>query len=168
MASDLLKKKFYQWWVSVLLIATIIFWFYYLGIVSKIYKIDETMLTSVIMIIFVVFNAVLGWIAYRLDDPTYTNRAKLIKAADNCWFMSEQMLALGMLGTVIGLINMLNTGLVSSEIQNIENLQGMIMGMWKHMGLALYTNAVGLATSIVFKKQIQFIVGDVEHETQKV
>ena len=69
------------------------------------------------------------------------------------WFLSEIMMALGMFGTVIGLILMLSTSFVGTDA---SQMQGQLGEMWKHMGLALYTNAVGIVASIVLKLQVYY------------
>lgn len=161
------KKKFYTYWVSLLLIATGVFWGSYLGFVKTIWETDITMITSIISVLFIVSNILLGYVAYNIDSPT-RNTKKLMKYAETCWFMSEQLMALGMLGTVIGLIHMLSANFGSNNLQDGNAIQGLLTTMWTSMGLALYTNVVGLATSIVLKLQVYFIAGDLEDETQEV
>lgn len=148
-------KKFMAWWVSVLLIATGIFWAYFFGLVHTIWEADETFITSLIAIIFVVCNLKLGVIAYHIDSPDYWDMDTIKKRLESQWFMSEQMMALGMLGTVIGLIMMLATTTVGSI--DAGSMQGILAGMWKAMGLALYANAVGLVCSIALKLQVYYV-----------
>jgi hypothetical protein len=148
-------KKFMAWWVSVLLIGTGIFWAYFFGLVDTVLEADETYITSLIAAIFVVCNLKLGAIAYHIDSPDYWDMEQLKKKLETQWFMSEQMMALGMLGTVIGLIMMLSTTTVGSI--DAGSMQGILSGMWKSMGLALYTNAVGLICSILLKLQVYYV-----------
>lgn len=156
-----LKKnysKFMAWWASVLLIGTGVFWADYFGIVEKIWATDVTMITSIITAIFVGTNLFLGYLALKVSDPLFviTNRSRILNRLDSAWFTSEQLMALGMLGTVIGLIHMLAANFVGAG--GDANMQVLLGDMWKAMGLALYTNAVGLIASIVLKVQV-FIVG---------
>jgi len=149
-------SKFIAWWVSILLIATGLFWAGYFGLVQKVWETDVTMITTLIALIFIVVNLPLGWASYKLSDPSYKvlHRGKLDRLLDTCWFTSEQLMALGMLGTVIGLIHMLAANFIGV---GGDGMQGMLSEMWKAMGLALYTNAVGLICSIVLKVQVYFI-----------
>lgn len=160
MAKTLLKKKFYFWWLSVLLIATFVFWASYMGFVAKIWYTDITMLSSIIAVIFVFSNVKLGYISYGIDNGA--PRKKLIKETDTVWFLSEMLMAIGMLGTVIGLIHMLAVNMIGNNIQDSNAIQQLLGHMWESMGLALYTNAVGLVTSIVLKLQVHFVAGDLE------
>lgn len=151
-------KRFIFWWVSVLLVATSIFWANYFGLVNTIWASDSTKITSVIVVLFTITNLALGWLAWKASDPIFmsTKRYILEKITDYSWFMSEMLMALGMLGTVIGLIHMLEVNAISN-IKDSNAIQGMLGGMWKAMGLALYTNAVGLLFSIILKFQVYFI-----------
>lgn len=162
MAKNVFKKKFYMWWLSVLLIATTLFWAHYMGFIAKIWYTDITMLTTVISLGFVIANVKLGWISYHLDNKT--NKQAIVKETDTVWFLSEILMAIGMLGTVIGLIHMLAVNVVGTNLQNSDALQGLLGNMWESMGLALYTNAVGLIASIVLKLQVHFIAGDLDNE----
>ena len=158
MAKNVFKKKFYMWWLSVLLIATSFFWASYMGFVAKIWHTDITMLSSVAALGFVFANIKLGWVTYHIDTQT-TSKAVLNKETNTIWFLSEILMAIGMLGTVIGLIHMLSSVSLGGGVGQ-EALQGILGNLWKDMGLALYTNAVGLVGSIILKLQAHFIIGD--------
>lgn len=133
-----------------------------MGFVSKIWYTDITMLSSVIALAFVGANVKLGWISYHLDS-SIVPKDKLVKETNTVWFLSEILMAVGMLGTVIGLIHMLEANVVG-DIANTNALQGTLGNMWSSMGLALYVNAVGLVTSIILKLQVHFIAGDLDNE----
>lgn len=151
-------KRFIFWWVSVLLVATSLFWANYFGVVKTIWDSDITYITTIILSLFTITNLALGWLAWKASDPFFmsANRNILEKITDYSWFMSEMLMALGMFGTVVGLIHMLQINTISNA-QDGTAIQGMLSGMWKAMGLALYTNAVGLLFSIVLKFQVYFV-----------
>lgn len=153
-------NKFFTWWVSILLLATSVFWAGYYGIISAIWESDVTKITLLISVIFVISNSFLGYFAYKIGNTGYVskNKESLKEKMNTFWFISEQLMALGMLGTVIGLIHMLSANFISSDMQNGAAMQGLLANMWKSMGLALYTNAVGLIASIVLKVQV-YIIG---------
>ncbi len=154
-------KKFFFWWVSVLLIATGAFWANHYGFVSQIWENDVTYITSLIAASFIGINILLGWITFKASNPSFfiSNKEKILKVYDTGWFMSEIMMALGMFGTVIGLIMMLSTSFVGTDAAQMQTQLG---SMWSHMGLALYTNAVGIIASILLKLQVYFIGYDDE------
>lgn len=154
-------KNFIIWWVSILLVATGTFWATHFGLVQEIWNNDVTYITSAIAIVFILFNIALGWITYKTSDPSFLLEKKktIVSTYDMGWFLSEIMMALGMFGTVIGLILMLSTSFVGSDP---SQMQGQLSEMWKHMGLALYTNAVGIIASIVLKIQIFYTGYDLD------
>lgn len=133
-----------------------------MGFIAKIWHTDITMLSSVIAFTFIVANFKLGWISYHLDSESASNK-QLVKETNTVWFLSEIVMAIGMLGTVIGLIHMLAANFVG-DTANTDALQGILGNMWQSMGLALYVNAVGLLASIVLKLQVHFIAGDLGDE----
>lgn len=164
-STQLFKKRFYLWWLSVLLLATTFFWAAYAGIVKTIWETDVTMITSVIVLAFLLANILLARIAYYIDDSS-TDSKTLSKDVDTIWFASEQLMALGMFGTVIGLIHMLGVNIVG-QAQDTGAIQDLLTNMWASMGLALYANAVGLFCSIILKVQVHFIAGDIDDASQK-
>ena len=162
-------KRFYLWWVSVLFIGTGIFWAEYFGILNKIWVTDKTYLTSIIFFLFIIMNILIGYVTYhwdtykrnnyhfRLSNVKTHSKNNLNQLIDSCWFMSEILMGLGMLGTVIGLIEMLS---ITSLGQDQDAVQILLTNMWSSLGLALYTNAVGLTTSIILKLQTYYIIED--------
>jgi hypothetical protein len=162
MINNIFRNKFYFWWLSILLIDTSLFWAYHMGFVAKIWYTDITMLSLVILLIFFGTNIKLGWISYYLGSNLVT-KEQLVKETNTVWFLSEIVMAIGMLGTVIGLIHMLSVNFVGDPT-NTTALQGTLSNMWGSMGLALYVNAVGLVASIILKLQVHFIAGDLDNE----
>lgn len=148
-------SKLLLWWVTVLLVSTGIFWSYYFGLIQHIWQTDITYITSMIAVLFVAYNVLLGWVAYKQSNAPFLHfdAQNYDNVYDMGWFLSEIMMALGMLGTVIGLIYMLSTSFVG----DITQMQSQLGDMWKHMGLALYTNAVGILGSIILKLEVYFI-----------
>lgn len=145
-------SKLIIWWANTLLVVTGVYWSYYFGIIHKIWESDITYITSIIAAIFIITNLYLGKLAitsYYIKD-----KIKFRRNLETSWFISEQLMALGMLGTVVGLVHMLAVNFVGSG----NDMQLMLGDMWKAMGLALYTNAVGLIASITLKVQT-YIVG---------
>lgn len=151
-------NKFFAWWVSILLLITGVFWANYYGIVQAIWISDVTKITSLISVIFVISTLFLGYFSYKMGNSRYVhaNKESLKERMNTFWFISEQLMALGMLGTVIGLIHMLSANFIGGDVQN-GAMQGLLANMWKSMGLALYTNAVGLVASIVLKIQVYYV-----------
>lgn len=147
-------KPLYIWWITNLLVLSGTFWAWYAGIISKIWHDDVTMITSALALMYVITTIFIGYIAYTKD---YTN-----KLVDACWFLSEQMLALGMLGTVIGFIYLLSSGITSASVNDPSSLATLLANMSVGLGIALYTNAVGILSSFITKSLLYVVI--YEHE----
>jgi hypothetical protein len=72
------------------------------------------------------------------------------------WFVSDMMLKLGLLGTIIGFILMLGS---VAHIANfdVSNMQKILQHMSNGMGTALYTTLAGLTCSILTAMQYHMI-----------
>jgi len=145
-------KSFYIWWITNLAIASGIFWAYHLGLIQKIWHDDVTMITSALALLYVITTGIIGYIAYTKQ---YTS-----KLVDACWFLSEQMLALGMLGTVVGFIYLLSSGITSASVTDPTSLATLLANMSVGLGIALYTNAVGILASLISKSLLYVVTYD--------
>lgn len=147
-----LVKPLYIWWITNLAVATGVFWAWHSGIIAKIWYDDVTMITSVLSLLYVVTTALIGYVAYTKDFAS--------KIVDACWFLSEQMLAIGMLGTVVGFIYLLSSGITSASVTDPTSLATLLANMSVGLGIALYTNAVGILASLVTKGLLYAVTYD--------
>ena len=145
-------KPLYIWWITNLAVATGVFWAWHNGIITKIWYDDVTMITSVLAILYLITTALIGYVAYTKD---YAN-----KIVDACWFLSEQMLAIGMLGTVVGFIYLLSSGITSASVTDPTSLATLLANMSVGLGIALYTNAVGILASLITKGLLYAVTYD--------
>ena len=145
-------KSFYIWWITNLVVASGVFWAYHLGLVQKIWHDDVTMITSALSILYIITTGInqLALVLFRISDI----------ADDACWFLSEQMLALGMLGTVIGFIYLLSSGITSASVTDPTSLATLLANMSVGLGIALYTNAVGILASLISKSLLYVVTYD--------
>ena len=149
-----LFKPFYIWWITNLAVASGVFWAWYHGIISKIWHDDVTMITSVLAILYIVTTLLVGYVAYTKNFKS--------KIVDACWFLSEQMLALGMLGTVVGFIYLLTSGITSASVTDPASLATLLANMSVGLGIALYTNATGILSSLITKALLYAVTYDDE------
>lgn len=85
-----------------------------------------------------------------------TMEARLKGRQEIGWFVSDQMLRLGLLGTVIGFILMLGP-LIDIESIDISSMRAVLSAMSSGMAVALYTTLVGLIGAILVKVQYYFL-----------
>lgn len=147
-------KEFYIWWVVNLVIASGAFWAWQNNIIQKIWQDDVTMITSTLVVLFLFTDILIGYIAYTKNFTS--------KLVDACWFLSEQMLALGMLGTVVGFIYLLSSGITSASVTDPTSLALLLANMSVGLGIALYTNAVGILASLISKGLLYAVTYDHE------
>jgi MotA/TolQ/ExbB proton channel family len=161
MNSNVNKRGLY-WWVSVLTTGTLVFWASYFGYVSQIWQNDITYITSICSAIYVAAVAMLGYVAFVKPDD-YNSYETHRTLTNRSWFLSEILMGLGMVGTVIGLIHMMESGAnVGVDPGQFQQTQAAISKMWDALGLALYTNLIGLVLSIALKIQTAYIGYDDE------
>jgi hypothetical protein len=150
-------KPLYLWWITVLLTATGAFWAYHAGFIATIWHEDITLLTSVVAALF--FYCLLmqcraaALFSYNHSIPALRAGNKLL---DQTWFLSEIMMGIGLLGTVIGLIYMLQKTFGAGTV-SADHIGSVIGLMWKGLGIALYTNVVGTGASIITKLSAFYI-----------
>lgn len=79
---------------------------------------------------------------------------------DSGWFLAESMLTLGMIGTVVGFIYMIETtiGTLGAAV-TVETLRSLVSGLAYGIGTALWTTLIGLIASLCLKVQLNNIEG---------
>lgn len=118
-----------------------------MGVLKAVYEKDSSFLTFVIIGIYVFCASYLGNVAWD-----YEKDKKLpIDKIDLGWFFSELCLSLGMIGTVVGFIQML--GGFSELPEGSAGLQKMLGQMSYGMSTALYTTLAGLIFGNLLKLQ---------------
>ena len=70
------------------------------------------------------------------------------------WFVSDVVLTLGMLGTIIGFMIMLQGTFSSIEFNDTDSIRLALSSMSQGLFTALNTTLIGLVSSIVLKVQL--------------
>ena len=81
---------------------------------------------------------------------------KFTKLLETGWFVSDFLLKLGLIGTVIGFILMLNS-VTLIENFDLTMMQNLLQQMSGGMKVALYTTLSGLITSILLSAQYKYL-----------
>ena len=135
--------KFLFWWLLICLTSLFIYLMYDFGLLIPFYAKDVTMLTYFITILFVTTSCSIG----------YKNLVQS-KSYDIEWFISDIVLTLGMIGTIVGFILMLSGTFDTLQIANVESVRLLIASMSKGLYTALNTTLAGLISSVVLKAQL--------------
>ena len=135
--------KFLFWWLLICLTSLFTYLMYDFGLLIPFYTKDVTMLTYLITILFVTTTCSIG----------YKNLVQS-KSYDIEWFISDIVLTLGMIGTIIGFILMLSGTFDTLQIANVESVRLLIASMSKGLYTALNTTLAGLISSALLKTQL--------------
>lgn len=136
------RKTFLQWWLLFTLVIAGSVLAYITGLFGRVNEADFTKISFLIYGLFIVFSIKCGF-----------NTSKL-KEDQAGWFVSDIMITMGMIGTVIGFIYMLSTCFGSIDTANPQTMQLALSKMSTGMGTALYTTASGLVCSLLLKLQL--------------
>lgn len=142
-----MKKTFLKWWLMNLVVIISCLIATYFGVLKEIYNKDYSYLCFAILIIYVVCSLLNGITAFNIDENKKIDSKKI----ELSWFMSEMCLALGMIGTVIGFIGMLQGFGLSTE--GTKAIQKLLSNMSYGMATALYTTLCGLIFGNLLKLQ---------------
>jgi hypothetical protein len=138
------KSLFLQWWLLQLIIFLIAIICFKFGLFHQIWQKDSSYLCFVIMAIYVCVSAFNGYLCSKKE---YSD-----KHLEIGWFASEFCLSLGMIGTVVGFIQMLS-GFDVLDGAPTKSIQNLIASMSYGMSTALYTTLVGLIFGNILKLQ---------------
>ena len=115
-----------------------------MGWLVPLYTNDLTYITFLITVIAVLTTLSLGY-KFKVPDAN---------SVDVEWFVSDVVLTLGMLGTIIGFMIMLQGTFSSIEFNDAHSIRTALSSMSKGLFTALNTTLLGLVSSIILKVQL--------------
>jgi len=154
------NKTTYIWYIFLCLNIIAFYLLYHYDIIHWIVANDVTYITSIIAAIYSVTLLSIGYITSKID----LYERDIESYYEVPWFVSEQILGLGLLGTVIGFMYMLSGDLINTKLENAESVIKLMSTMSLSMGTALLTTATGLIASMLLKSQIVFLVRLIKNE----
>jgi len=138
-----------KWWLMFCLSILLGYIGYHFGLLQEIYTKDVTKLSLFIFILYISSSIYIGKTTYSsVKGHDVSSRV------DIGWFTSESMLALGMVGTVVGFILMLGGTFENIDTGDAETLKAALADMARGMSTALYTTLSGLVCSLLTKVQL--------------
>ena len=159
-APESMKKwsLFLRWWLIFMLVGAGSVMMVTTGVVDNINAVDFTKISFGIFALFIGFTIRNGIISHKMckigDKIKEEEVLDLSRKTEFGWFIADALLALGMIGTVLGFIFMLSTSFAGITIINTAALQGALTKMSMGMSTALYTTAVGLICGLILKVQL--------------
>ena len=137
-------KNFLYWWLIVCVVGTGSYITHTMGWLVPLYTNDLTYITFLITVIAGLTTLSLG---YKFKVPE-------TDSVDVEWFVSDVVLTLGMLGTIIGFMIMLQGTFSSIEFNDAHSIRIALSSMSKGLFTALNTTLLGLVSSIILKVQL--------------
>ena len=142
-------SMFLRWWLLFCTSCAALFTAYSFGFIDALIAKDITRLSFAILGVFFTSSIFVGWLTYK------RSRGNTVEAGTNIgWFITELLLALGMIGTVIGFILMLGGSFESLNIADTGSVKTALTDMAIGMSTALYTTLVGMVCSQILKVQL--------------
>ena len=142
-----MKNNFLKWWLlnATVLACCVLASFF--GVAKEVYLKDSSYLTFVIIAIYFLCSGWNGYLSWSVDKKNELRE----EDTDTGWFLSEILLSLGMIGTVVGFIQMLSGFGVKAD--GVKGLQELLSTMSYGMSTALYTTLGGLIFGNLLKLQ---------------
>ena len=110
---------------------------------------------------FLVATVLTGIAAYRTQKPNSKDYNKTThKVIDVCWFSSEAMMTLGLIGTVAGMIYLFGQIFLEIDPSNQEDLKEALSHMATGLSTAMYTTICGMIGALLTKVQLMSIEFD--------
>lgn len=150
-----MKASFLRWWLILCLTLIAVVGLVSKGLFVELWDADFTKLSFLIIGIYTVMTVYLGFLKIKCMNPYYDRKENhLDLKLENCWFTADAMIALGMIGTVVGFIIMMGPAFESINLQDVDSTSEVIAGMAYGMSTALTTTLVGLICSLLSKVQL--------------
>lgn len=122
---------------------------HYFGLFYELYEKDVTKISFGIIGLYIFTSLYIGKLT--MD---YKEGENIDSGLGVGWFISESMLALGMIGTVAGFILMLGSSFEGLDVDDTASLKQTLTDMAMGMSTALYTTLTGLIFSQFTKIQL--------------
>lgn len=149
-----MNKYFIYWWVIACLQVLFFAICAKFGLYQEIIGIDPTQITKLIAVIHVGATLIIGFSIWKKHEPF----------TEALWYTAETQLSIGMIGTLIGFIIMLNIAFGQVSGGDIEGIKQSIAMMGVGMGVAIRSTLLGLLSSVLIKAQL--IILDKACETE--
>ena len=140
-----------RWWfITCLTVAGLVAAGFF-GFFPYLWKADVTKLSFISLALFATVNTFVGMLTYHAKDgdQLFTKHLPL------CWFMCEFLMGLGMVGTLVGFLVMLNSAFGGTiNLADAVGTQKILSSMAVGFATAGLTTLVGLGCSLILKLQL--------------
>ena len=148
---------FWRWWSIFSLIALFFSVVFVYDGFQYIWDNDVTKLSFVIIAEFICTSLFIGWTSLKVAQTKDNTDPKMLeykKHSETSWFLSETMVTIGMIGTIIGFLLMLSGAFAELDVHDINSVKEVLTMMAIGMSTAFITTLVGLVGSLFTKAQL--------------
>ncbi len=143
-------QAFLRWWLMVCLMGFGAFGLFQFGKLQYIFEVDQSGISVLIFAIFGMLTSWIGWLTYKSNKGTKAT----VQQIDDAYFYADAMTALGLIGTIVGLIMVFGPAFENIDVSDSSTIEDAIKIMTSGMGTALITTLVGSSCSLISKLQI--------------
>jgi len=142
-----------RWWLMFNLILVGLVITYMTGGIHFLDDADKSKISLVTLGVFLIATAFVGRLtmALRHNDNLGEQHSKQVEAL---WFISELLMGLGIVGTVLGIIMTFGNDINSFNFADAEAVKKATLSMSKSLTQAFVTTLVGMSTSLLLKLQL--------------
>lgn len=136
-----------RWWFLAVCEVAILGIVWWSGALARLWAVDVTKLSIVCLVTLVLVTGFIGWLTREATNRF--NVRDLMPHVNACWFISELLMGLGMTGTVLGFLIMLNdafTGDMAAQEVMLRAAPG--------LSTICVTTVVGLVSSMFCKAML--------------
>lgn len=148
-SKDKLGSAMLRWWVLACTFFVSTAWMQHKGLFSYLWFADASMMSFVALGVFSTASVFVGLLTYR--SSKHDLNPQHLQAA---WYASELLMAIGMVGTLVGFLLMLGPSLSNLSSSDVEVAKGGIFSMAMGMSTSVIATLVGLVTSQLLKLQL--------------
>lgn len=160
------NKTLTKWWLFTVITGIGFVALAGMGVFKDIYHADVTGISFVIYGVFLIATIITGIAAYRtsvsLGANNYDNLTE--KYVNVCWFLSETMMTLGLIGTVAGMIYLFGQIFMEIDPSNPDDLKNALSHMASGLSTAMYTTICGMVGALIIKVQLMNIEFDTDSD----
>ena len=161
----MIRKTLPRWWLITVITLSGAFPLWQYGVFSDIYNADVTGIHLVIYSVFLLATVLTGFAAWRTNlsgtrgQTGHFNKTTQ-KIVDVCWFCSETMMTLGLIGTIAGMIYLFSMIFGDIDPSSPESLKEALGHMARGLSTAMYTTICGMIGALIIKVQLMNIEFD--------
>jgi hypothetical protein len=154
---------FLRWLLVFTIVAVGSFVLVLAGFIDKVNAADATKITFAIYIVFMLISLRVGFDAWRLRKGDAETAAMVERRQETGWFVSDTLVSLGLIGTVLGFILMLGVSFSEIKFDSPDSLRAALVKMGGGMSTALYTTAAGQICSVILNLQLFLVAREIDH-----